>query len=366
MKKEKKPLWKRILKGISCLILVLVIAVAGLCVATIVTEYNPEPEETVAVEGSGSKEYVYGEPLRILTWNVGYCGLGEQEDFFMDGGQEVFPSSKQAVQDNLEAIEVYLQQTDADAIFLQEVDQNATRTSYINEVASFRSVLDGYASVFANNFKVLFVPYPIPPMGHEDAGIMTFSKYDISDATRIQLPCPFTGIEKIGNLKRCLLVSRIPVANSDKELVLINLHLEAYDSGEGKIAQTKMLAEVMQAEYDKGNYVVVGGDFNQVFDNVDDSMYPAVNGGNWVPGKVDTSVFGSKWTFLMDTTHPTCRSLEKPYANVSSDEDFQFYMIDGFIISNNIQAESVETKDLGFKNSDHNPVEVTLYLSEIQ
>ncbi|MBQ2316985.1 MAG: endonuclease, partial [Lachnospiraceae bacterium] len=101
MKKEKKPLWKRILKGISCLILVLVIAVVGLCVATIVTEYNPDPEETVAVEGSGSKEYVYGEPLRILTWNVGYCGLGEQEDFFMDGGQEVFPSSKQAVQDNL-------------------------------------------------------------------------------------------------------------------------------------------------------------------------------------------------------------------------------------------------------------------------
>ncbi|MBE5908296.1 MAG: endonuclease [Lachnospiraceae bacterium] len=366
MEKEKKPLWKRILKGILCLILVLVIAVVGVCVATIVTEYNPEPEESIAIEGNGSKEYVYGEPLRVLTWNVGYCGLGEQEDFFMDGGQEVLPSSKQAVQDNLEAIEVYLQQTDADAIFLQEVDQNATRTSYINEVASFRSVLDGYASVFANNFKVLFVPYPIPPMGHEDAGIVTFSKFDIADATRIQLPCPFTGIEKIGNLKRCLLVSRVPIANSDKELVLINLHLEAYDSGEGKIAQTKMLAEVMKAEYAKGNYVVVGGDFNQVFDNVDDSMYPTVSDGNWVPGEVDTSVFGPEWTFLMDTTHPTCRSLEKPYANVSSDEDFQFYMIDGFIISNNIQAESVETKDLGFKNSDHNPVEVTLYLSEIQ
>lgn len=366
MSKEKKPLWKRICKGILCVILALVIAAGGLCVAIIATEYNPEDEETIAIQGEGSKEYVYGEPLRVLTWNVGYCGLGAQEDFFMDGGKEVFPSSKQAVEDNLTAIETYLQLSDADAIFLQEVDQNATRTGYIDEVASFRSVLDGYASAFANNFKVLFVPYPIPPMGHEDAGILTFSKFAMTDATRIQLPCPFTGIEKIGNLKRCLLVSRVPIANSDKELVLINLHLEAYDSGEGKIAQTKMLAEVMEAEYAKGNYVVVGGDFNQVFDTVDDSMYPAVDGNSWVPGKVDTSMFGSKWTFLMDTTHPTCRALTKPYTDVSPDEDFQFFMIDGFIISNNIQAESIETKDLGFANSDHNPVELTLYLSEIQ
>ena len=37
-------------------------------------------------------------------------------------------------------------------------------------------------------------------------------------------------------------------------------------------------------------------------------------------------------------------------------------MIDGFIISDNLEIEHVETLDLGFKNADHNPVVVTLRL----
>ena len=57
----------------------------------------------------------------------------------------------------------------------------------------------------------------------------------------------------------------------------------------------------------------------------------------------------------MDNTHPTCRSLDKPYAG--SDKDtFQYYMIDGFIVSDNITVLSCETLNYGFKNTDHNPV----------
>ena len=366
MEKQKKPLWKRMVKGIIIIILIPVLLVALDLGILVVTEYKPADEEAIAAEGAGSKAVAFGEDLTVLTWNVGYCGLGAQEDFFMDGGKEVHPSSKENVINNLEEVERYLQKSDADVIFLQEVDQCATRTRYVDEVASIRSVMDGYSSTFANNFKVFFIPYPIPPMGHMDAGVLTFSKYDIGDATRVALPCPFTGIEKIGNLKRCLLVSRVPIEGSDKELVLINLHLEAYDSGEGKIAQTKMLADVMNTEFAKGNYVIVGGDFNQVFDWVDDSMYPLVDENNWVPGRVDTDAFGEGWTFCMDNAVPSCRSLDRPYEAGASPEEFQYYMIDGFIISGNIQVQNVETKDLGFVNSDHNPVAITLCLSEQQ
>ena len=58
----------------------------------------------------------------------------------------------------------------------------------------------------------------------------------------------------------------MPLEGTDKELVLINFHLEAYDSGEGKIAQSKMLAEKLESEYQQGNYVIAGGDFNQTFE----------------------------------------------------------------------------------------------------
>ena len=151
--KEKKPLWKRILKFIGILLLVCVLAIGGLMAAIVITEYNPDDEEPIAVEGTGGSTVAVGDTIKVLSWNIGYCGLGAEEDFFMDGGQEVFPSSKEAVVKNLEAIEAYLQNEAPDVVFLQEVDQNATRTSYLDEVASIRSVMKNYASTFANNFK---------------------------------------------------------------------------------------------------------------------------------------------------------------------------------------------------------------------
>ena len=149
----------------------------------------------------------------------------------------------------------------------------------------------------------------------------------------------------------------MPVDGSDKELVLVNLHLEAYDDGEGKIAQTKELEELLEGEVEKGNYVIAGGDFNQVFSNVDTSAYPILE-GLWTPGVIDVAEFENGLTFYADDSEPSCRSLDRVYADAQSKDpaDFQFYIIDGFIISSNVEVENVHTENLDFVNSDHNPV----------
>ncbi|MFR5029040.1 MAG: hypothetical protein ACLTDF_09965 [Coprococcus sp.] len=41
---------------------------------------------------------------------------------------------------------------------------------------------------------------------------------------------------------------------------------------------------------------------------------------------------------------------------------FQYYVIDGFIVSSNLQINSTETIDLDFKNSDHNPIRLDVAL----
>ena len=48
-----------------------------------------------------------------------------------------------------------------------------------------------------------------------------------------------------------------------KTLVIVNSHMSAYDEG-GVIrkAQLDMLTSFMAEEYEKGNWVIVGGDFN--------------------------------------------------------------------------------------------------------
>ena len=134
----------------------------------------------------------------------------------------------------------------------------------------------------------------------------------------------------------------------------MNLHLEAYDDGEGKLAQTRQLNEFIQAEYEKGNYVIAGGDFNQIFPGSLE-VYPNTHPELWEPGVLTEDMLPVGWSYAYDLRVPSCRLLNRPY-DPEDTENTQHYVIDGFILSPNVTLESVETLDEGFIASDHNPV----------
>lgn len=348
---------KRGVKIAAAIVLILLAAFLLLIGVLTVTEYRPEDVEQAEITGDATKTLSQGDTFTVLTWNIGYGALSETADFFMDGGEHVRSSSREQVTENVSSIAAELRELDADIMYLQEVDRSSKRSYYVDELEYATRALTDYESTFATNYKVLYVPYPLPTIGKVDCGIATLSSYPLSDSERVSLPCPFTYPIRLCNLKRCLLVDRIPVEGTDHELVLVNLHLEAYDDGEGKEAQTKQLQTLLQEEAQKGNYVIAGGDFNQSFSNYDNSAYPIINEDMWVPGEVDVEAFGEEFQFVTDNTTPSCRSLDRPLAgNDSSPESFQYYMIDGFIVSSNVKIHSVETKDLGFEHADHNPI----------
>lgn len=189
-------------------------------------------------------------------------------------------------------------------------------------------------------------------MGHVESGLVTLTDNYVTDAVRLSLPESFSWPVKTCNLKRCLLVTRFPLKDSSKELVLINFHLEAYDSGEGKIAQSKMLADVLAREYEKGNYVIAGGDFNQTFEGID--KYPVTNKEDWVPGVIGESDLPEHFSFAIDDSFPTCRLLNAPYTG--SYDTSQVYVIDGFLVSDNLAVRNVNVIDVGFEYTDHQPV----------
>ena len=364
MKKKPKKIRQKVLQVIGAVVLVIILAVLGLFAALTITEYKPAYSEKAAVDAAVEMpKAAEGEELTILTWNIGYGALGENTDFFMDGGTGVRTATKDEVGRNLQSIASEIEEIDPDVVFLQEVDRKSARSHKVNEEEALVNTLNTasdlkYLSAFAYNYKTLFVPYPLPPLGRIEAGLLTLSDLGFDSFERIQLPCPFSWPVRLANLKRCLLINRIPVTDPNgnetgKELVLVNLHLEAYDSGEGKIAQTAMLKEILEAEAVKGNYVIAGGDFNQTFSSVDDSMYPEYP-DCWHCGEIDVSGF-SGFQFCMDNTVPTCRSLDQSYA-AADKENFQYYMIDGYIVSDNLKVNHLETLDLDFVNTDHNPV----------
>ena len=359
---KKKSWWRKLLKLIFVLILIVVLAAAGLFGYLTLTEYKPDARETVAAEGTSSGTLAPGDSFTIMTWNIGYGALGDNADFFMDGGTMVQTADLARVSENMKQIIHTFEELTPDVVFFQEVDRNSSRSHGVDEALEILHSSSGYQSAFAHNYVSAFVPYPWPPIGKVEGGILTLSAYHIDSAERIQLPCPFSWPLRLGNLKRCLLVSRTKLEGTDQELVLVNLHLEAYDSGEGKIEQTKMLKTLLDEEAAKGNYVIAGGDFNQLFSNTDASMYP-VAPDTWQPGIIDIADFGEDWQCVMDNAHPTCRSLDKPYAGADHD-NFQYYMIDGFIVSSNLAIRSVHTQDLGFVNSDHNPVLMEIIIPE--
>lgn len=248
---------KTVFKGIGILLLVLIGILLLLVVYLTVREYRPKAEETVEGNYKDGELLSLGRPFSVMSYNTGYASLSKDEDFFMDGGSKVKPGSKSLVEDNLDGIIKILQDNPSDAYFLQEVDINSTRSYGMHQRSIYSEALNKN-SFFAYNFKCDFVPYPIPPIGHVESGLVTLTDNYVTDAVRLSLPESFSWPVKTCNLKRCLLVTRFPLKDSSKELVLINFHLEAYDSGEGKIAQSKMLADVLAREYEKGNYVIAG------------------------------------------------------------------------------------------------------------
>lgn len=350
---------RKALKTIGIVLLALVILAGGLIGYLTITEFRPASVQDAAqTAGQTSATLRAGESIRVLTFNTGYAGLDKSQDFFMDGGSGVSPTGGRAkVEENLAGILAAIQEANAQIVLLQEVDQSSVRTNRIDETAYYQQNT-GLNAAYAVNYQCGFVPFPLPPIGAVKSGVLTLSAYQPAQAQRQSLPVPFKWPIRVANLKRCLLVERIPVADSGRELVLINLHLEAYDDGEGKVAQTRQLLDFIHQEYEKGNYVIAGGDFNQTFEGV--QRFGGSWEGKWTPGVFTEDELPQGVRLVYDPSLPTCRSLDQAYTG--DRDNHVFYLIDGFLVTDNVQVEDVHTVDLDFAYSDHNPMlmQVTL------
>ncbi|WP_434310042.1 endonuclease/exonuclease/phosphatase family protein [Hominifimenecus sp. rT4P-3] len=352
---------KTILKILGSLFGLILIAAVALVAWLSLREFRPEAEEFVEIKGSGNSLLQAGDSLSLVTCNIGYGGLDAEHDFFMDGGTDVRVESKEIIERNMKGIRELLEEADGDIYFLQEVDIDSKRSYGVQEAEYLLEGLEGSA-VFAANFLCDYVPYPFPTIGRVHSGILTVNPYQAESAVRIALPTSFSWPMRVCQLKRCLLVERVPLEGSDKELVLVNLHLDAYDDGTGREMQTKQLVEFLNAEYEKGNYCIAGGDFNQTFSNVDPSLYPVQDRENFSPGLVEASDFGEGWQLANDPSTPTCRLLNQPYH--PEDPKTQYYVLDGFLLSPNVTLNEVQTIDGEFRYTDHNPVKITVTLEK--
>jgi endonuclease/exonuclease/phosphatase family metal-dependent hydrolase len=356
---------KTILKTVGILVGLLVLVVAAYLIYVIVSYHRIEDNQVIVPETATSGEQTAetvktGEALRIVTMNMGFGAYTQDFDFFMDGGTQSWAKSKESVSESITGGVEALKEYNPDFLMLQELDVDSTRSHHVDEYSLAQSLLGGYNSAFTVNYDSAFLFWPLyQPHGKSKSGIALFSDYTIQDSLRRSLPIS-TGFSKFLDLDRCYTINRIAVENG-KELVLINVHLSAYGADETITdSQLKMLFDDMTAEYEKGNYVIVGGDFNHDMIGTSNEYFgnQVTESESWAkPFDFDELpegfTIGAK--HMIDTAKmnlaATCRDTSRPYDGTNDR-----WILDTFIYSDNVDMAEYDTIDLDFTYSDHNPV----------
>lgn len=340
-----------ILKIAGFLVFAVILVFGLFLLYSTVTWYNP-PQKIILSENSRPDSLKHDEIYSLISWNIGYAGLGDDMDFFYDGGNRVRDSHERTVA-NLDSVSQFLRKKSSSSfIFLQEVDLYSKRSYYINQLDTFSNYIRSFHTL-ALNYQVNFVPVPlISPMGKVRSGIVTFSRFIPGLSVRYAYPGRLAWPVRLFRLRRCMLVNRYPVVGG-KELVLINSHMSAFDNGNLKRQQLNYLKEFVQTEYAKGNYVVAGGDWNQSPPDFSLTTFgPDYHSDSFLLTNISKDFMPDGWKWVFDPTVPTNRYLQEPYR---PGKTFTC-LIDFFLVSPNVGVVQNKTLHLKFKNSDHNPV----------
>ena len=350
---------KKIGKRIGIIIILLLIAFGAYAVYVFSAYYRLPDKLTIEVKQNGENSYFEEDEMIktekfywIMSYNIGFGAYRKDYSFFMDGGKSSWAKDEESVVAAVCGMGEIINNVNPDFILLQEVDLDGTRSYHVNQLELINQFIKGYYYTYAQDYDspFLFFP-PWEPHGANEAGIVTYSRNKITDAMRRSLPIS-ESFSKLVDLDRCYSISRIPMENG-KALCIYNIHMSAYGSSdEIRQGQLSMLYEDMEADYQKGNYVICGGDFNHNLkdgadENAPEWAYPFPKES--LPKGFRMAIDGAKDE---DITHNSCRSAQEPYQEGST----YTVTLDGFIVSDNVTVNYYANMDWGYEFSDHDPV----------
>jgi len=314
-----------------------------------INDYDPEPQITLSKQNAPALKK---DTFSILIWNIGYAGLGDDMDFFYDGGEQM-RTSKNRTDKNFQNILKELKKTpQPDFLLLQEVDIDSKRSYHQHQVERIKSEFQNHNWYFAHNYLVDFVPMPLGnPLGKVESGIISGSLHSPSSATRYSYQGNFGWPKSVFMLDRCFLSLTYPLSSGDT-LFIVNTHNTAYDEGALREKQMHQLKNWIKKRDNSQNKIIVAGDWNQLPPEVKiDEFGTKPQSKKYSPKKIPQGFLPEGWQFIFDPHTPTNRGLDTFYHSNSYKT-----IIDFFAISPGIKPIEIKTTDLSFINSDHQPV----------
>lgn len=351
---------KRIFYFLLGLVIFILFLFGGLLLHATLTKFHPEPFIELKAD-THSNALIVPDTFSVLIWNIGYCGLGKEMDFFNDGGKSVRATEAQALAYKNAIIDFLKEQSEVtDFMLIQEVDRNSKRSYFDDQHQALLDALPGFAGAFALNYHVRFVPVPfgIPytPYGKTYAGLSSFSKYSPEHSLRVQYPGSFSWPTSLYMLNRCALEQTFSLSNGEK-LMVVNTHNTAYDQT-GEIKRVEM--EFMRKRYDSlsaaGYHIIIGGDWNQIPPGFNSTAFNIDIAPGYTPHAIDEQLIPKDWQVSFDPAFPTNRSNVRPYIQGQT----YTTLIDFFMVSPSFEVLGVETIPLQFAYSDHEPVKLRI------
>jgi len=350
-------IFKIVIVCVLCILAVAILYLAGLLIYASIQDFHPEEIEETEISGKGLDQIPTSDTLHLITWNIGYAGLGKEMDFFYEGGKQVRPSRDQNDEYFDGIIDFLEKQKKQDFILLQEADLDSKRSYGTNQVLKVSKKFPLHVAMYAINYKSAYVPVPwFNSMGKVESGMAVFSRFQPIEALRYSTPGNYSWPESLFMLKRCILYSRYKT-HTDNDLVVMNIHNSAFEGEDSlRMAELQMIRDLALKEFEKGNYVVIGGDWNQNppgWNGYLDNNYKAK-----IAWPIQTDYMPSEWKWAFDPSVPTNRGVTEPFDKSSTETT----ILDYFLISPNLELLEVKTLDMGFEFSDHHPVQIKLKL----
>ena len=349
---------KKVLKTIGVLLGFIVVIVLGYIIYLYASYHRIEDNKSLSVESHTETKQTLttGKQYSAITYNIGFGAYTPDFSFFMDGGKSSWAKSKDCVLDTVQGAGDLAASLNPDFAMIEEIDLDSTRSYHVNEYDILRNCFPNDYYVFAQNYDSAFLFYPFTqPHGSSKSGIGLFSKYPVTSALRRSLPIS-TSFSKFLDLDRCYSISRVPVDNG-KELVIFALHMSAYGNSDAiREGQIAMLSADMQKEYEVGNYVLCGGDFNHDLKASDGDEEEHESWAYPFPREALPEHF----SFCIDALSEEERNAmwnSARNADMAYVPDVTYTVtLDGFIVSDNIECLTYENVDTGYSYSDHDPV----------
>lgn len=376
---------KKVIKITGIILLALVIVLAAYIIY-LYASYHRIPDnqelqvEEISQNTEAGNELTTEKNYSALTYNIGFGAYTPDFSFFMDGGKSSWAKSEDSVKETIKGAGELVASKDPDFALVQEIDLDATRSYHVNEYSILKENIPAYNCVFAQNYDSAFLFYPFTqPHGKSKAGLALFSKYPITGSLRRSFPIS-TSFTKFFDLDRCYSISRVPVDNG-KELVIFELHMSAYGNSDAiREGQIRMLSEDMQKEYEAGNYVICGGDFNHDL-KAADTQSKASDASNNTQTDSGDSAEPESWAYPFPRSElpehfsfcldQLSEDEKNNLWNSARNADMEYVpgetytvTLDGFIISDNVECTKYENVNTGYSYSDHDPVYMEFQLKK--